>query len=132
MNDKVIEFEKNIKTYGVLRAKAQTAFESIGLYKIENHVLKLSEIIGRATSGLASRIMSQGLHNLTVNIPCGIIDTGISPAILAEKTFKTALSGFCGEAVKWDINEALTLCADILDDVNAHTEAQELREKIQL
>lgn len=48
-----------------------------------------------------------------------------------EREITRALVTTCGRFVKWDIGKAIELCADILEDVNAHEEAAALRLKAQ-
>ena len=118
----------NLDNYNTKKNKAIDAFESIGLGMIENHNLALSDTLADISGHLSKVYLSQGLHNLTVNIPCGIIDENILPTELAKRTALHALVSTISHVVEFDIVSALEVCADLMEDVNGHAEAKMLRD----
>lgn len=88
---------------------------------------QINAAIVQATAFAGDVIARTALYDQLVNIPCGVHSRAWYKP---ESAFKRALAGACGAAVKWDINQALELAADILEDVNAHGEAAKVREWI--
>jgi len=76
---------------------------------------------------IATRICEQLAYNLDKNIPLGIVeeDDAVSHAV------RNGLVSALGRHLQWDVNEALSLCADILEDVNAHKESEIVRKMIE-
>lgn len=62
-------------------------------------------------------------YNLEENLPKGIMTL----EQIKGDSVKSGLVSSIGTFIKWDIYQAMELCADILEDVNAHKEAQVLR-----
>lgn len=70
------------------------------------------------------KIRDQILHLYLVNIPAGIIERSTTTG---ADSIGRALPGICGAFLRWDVGAAIELAADILEDVNAHDEARQVR-----
>ena len=117
--------DKAISAYAERHANVLNKLNEAGIGEdfAERYGVQLGEI-GAFCADAQARITRQALYNMTINVPCGVMrhaDCTARAAILR------ALPGVCGEFVAWDISDALDLAADILDDVNAHSEAEALR-----
>lgn len=86
-----------------------------------------NEYIATFIGEVSRKIYGQFNHDLLVNVPHRIVSTSNATG---QGAVNRALPGICGSFVKWDINAALRLCAEILDDVNAHAEAKKVLEMI--
>jgi hypothetical protein len=69
-------------------------------------------------SRLTTNVMRQATYNELTNKPCGIEH---------RNALRMGLVTTIGALVKWDVIEALELCGDIAEDVNAHGEAKAIR-----
>lgn len=86
------------------------------------------ESIATFCADLQRRATQQAVYNALHNVPCGIYQ----PAdCTAEAALRSAVAGAVGQFVQWDINGALHFAADIAEDVNAHHEAEIIREFIE-
>ncbi|MDE2105878.1 MAG: hypothetical protein KGL39_52130 [Patescibacteria group bacterium] len=74
------------------------------------------------------RIYKQYEYDCTKNVECGV--TTLAEAQTGENAIKCGLVSAVGHLVKWSVEDAIEIAADILEDVNAHPEAAELRAKI--
>lgn len=83
---------------------------------------------GELVAKITEKIISQLSYNIMNNVPLGIV----SEKECVNHAIKTGLVSAIGNHVQWDIVEALELCADILEDVNAHKEAGFVRKMIEL
>ncbi len=70
-------------------------------------------------ASLQKSVMSQAVYNELTNKPCGIEH---------RDALRMGLVSAIGALVKWDVSEALELCGDIAEDVNAHGEAAKIRD----
>lgn len=73
---------------------------------------------------LQRRATNQLLYDLTTNVPCGILNWDEANA---QHAIRSAIAGAVGSLVKYDVSEALEIAADIAEDVNAHSEAAQIR-----
>lgn len=108
-------------------AKVETTLNELGTTRnaISEQVRTACKLAGDFASDLTMRTAGQAVHDQITNLPAGILQRS---SYKPERAFRAALAGACGTAVHWDITQALLLCGDILEDVNAHGEAKAVRE----
>lgn len=101
--------------------KASDALLQAGI-NLDQATKNIDETTGAAADLCAlivKRATSQAMYDNFVNVPAGIIQ----PGEVGPESLRRALPGVLGTYLEWDITAALRLCADILTDVNAHTES---------
>lgn len=115
-----------VTEYGTRRAAVENALNSVGTsgHLIAQHLRDTTAAAASFCGQVHARTVEQATHDLLTNIPCGILrDNEATP----QRALLTALVSAIGSELSWDIPAALELCADILDDVNAHDEAAAVR-----
>ncbi len=80
---------------------------------------KTSEQLADFCANLQKSVARQSVYNELTNKPCGIEH---------RNALRMGLVSAIGALVQWDVVEALELCGDIAEDVNAHAEAAKIRE----
>jgi hypothetical protein len=75
---------------------------------------------------IADSVKSQLLYNITENIPRGIIKADEA----SDHAINSGLVSALGKHLQWDVYGAMELAADILEDVNAHSEAAKIRQSL--
>lgn len=119
------QLREHAANYQAKKAIRDNALDQAGIgrdidSRMNLHSKAIAEFIGEVTA----KCFSQSHHDLLVNVPTG---TTSHWEATGEAAIRRAIPGICGAFVKWDINAAIELAADILDDVNAHGEAQKVR-----
>jgi hypothetical protein len=69
-------------------------------------------------ANLQKSVIRQAIYNELTNKPCGIEH---------RSALRMGLVSAIGNLIKWDVIEALELAGDIAEDVNAHSEAAQIR-----
>ena len=87
-----------------------------------------NEKIEKFLATVRERIYSQHEYDCTKNVESGIMTA--AEAATGDNAIKSGLVSAIGGLVEWSVDGAIEIAADILEDVNAHTEATELRAKI--
>ncbi len=77
-----------------------------------------NEALADFCASLQKHVIQQATYNELTNKPCGIEH---------RDALRMGLVSAIGALIKWDVSEALELCADIAQDVNAHDEARQIR-----
>ena len=95
---------------------------SVTINKAIGEAVKFAGEVVQSTAG-------QALYDQTVNLPCGILDRS---GYTAGHAVECGIVHAIGVYLEWSIDDALRLCADILDDVNAHSEAEKVRGMIEV
>ncbi len=80
---------------------------------------KANEQLADFVAALTKSVTRQAIYNELTNKPCGIEH---------RNALRMGLVSAIGALVKWDVIEALELCGDIAEDVNAHGEAKQIRD----
>lgn len=113
------------------RNKINNALDDCGIGNdLNERFSKAQEQVAVFCANVQRKITSQLLYDLMQNVPAGICQRG-DPSYHANRAIKTGLAGAIGSFVKWDVNEALEIAADIAEDVNAHSEAKTIRAMIE-
>ena len=84
---------------------------------------RAGEEVGKIIATISHKITQQLTYNLLYNIPTG----NLKPEEITQHAIKTGLVTAIGIMHDWDIDSTITFAADLLDDVNAHEEAQIVR-----
>jgi len=101
------------------------ALDSCGIgHDLQTRFNAATDAITAFCCDLQRRATNQLLYDLTTNVPCGILD---HEQATGPHAIRAAIAGAVGSLVKWDITEALEIAADIAEDVNAHSEAAQIR-----
>lgn len=109
-------------------SEVEAALDQSGIgHDIVDRLHKHHEEIGNWAGALVRRASNQAAYDLIRNVPAGIMSRAEATP---ERAVHVGLVGTCGAFVKWDPAKALELCADILEDVNAHQEAAAVRKMI--
>jgi hypothetical protein len=90
----------------------------------QEQINRACERAGSLASHIVARVASQATHDQLHNLPVGILnhtDDVVSHAV------NSGTVGALGAFLEWDIGKTLKFCADLLDDVNAHGEAEQVR-----
>ena len=112
--------------FATRHAAVKTALESVGIGEtwMRHDIANIMALTTDLTSSIVQKVSSQALYHHLTNIPCGVIEQK------DHKIYDVVQSGLVaaiGQYLGWDINKALELCANILEDVNAHDEAAAVR-----
>lgn len=75
-------------------------------------------------ANLADQMTRQIVYDYVTNIPCGIL----TRAECKGHGIKGGIVSAIGALVKWDVCDAILLCGDICEDVNAHDTAAIVRQ----
>lgn len=106
-----------------------TALDSCGIGSdVNKRFSHINKVTSEFCAELQRKIISQAFYDLMNNVPTGTISSDEVDS--GEHAIKSGISSAIGAYVKWDINRAMEIAASILEDVNAHSEAQMLRERI--
>lgn len=121
---------ERLTEYAAKKARVDAGFQEAGIdrERVRQSLGDAMKIAGEFCANITEKTAGQSLYDETVNIPCGILRAS-EPT--ASHAFETALVSSIGQHVRWDINKALELCGDILEDVNAHGEAAKVRAMIE-
>ena len=119
---------QRLTDYHVARSAVMNALDQAAIPRdFAERIGQATALAGQFAAGVTDRAAGQALYDLTTNIPTGII--GINDWT-PKHAVNRGIVGAIGRHVDWDIVEALELCADILEDVNAHTESAQIRAMI--
>ncbi len=117
-----------MSTYHDTFTEVANALDQCGIgHDLNARFNESAELITKFCASLQRRAMQQALYDLTTNVPCGILTRAQANG---EHALKCAIAGAVGEFVQWGISEALEVAADIAEDVNAHSEAAQIRAMI--
>lgn len=106
-------------------AKVDSALKAVGLdLNVYSRIGQQIHTINARVSALASAAGQQAAYNLLVNVPTGVLTP---EAATVDHALRSALAGFCGRMCNHTPAAAMALCADIMEQVNAHDEAALLR-----
>ncbi len=86
---------------------------------LDERLNKANEELADFCASLQKSVSRQAIYNELTNKPCGIEH---------RNALRMGLVSAIGALVQWDVIEALELCGDIAEDVNAHGEAKQIRE----
>ncbi len=86
---------------------------------LDQRLNKDNEQLADFCASLTKNVTRQSIYNELTNRPCGIEH---------RNALRMGLVSAIGALVQWDIIEALELCGDIAEDVNAHAEAAKIRD----
>jgi hypothetical protein len=107
--------------------EARNAYDLLGIpHDWSGRILQQATEAGRLAALITQKTATQAAYDIFQNIPCGVLSASEPP-----RSSLRAIPCAVGEWLNWDINSALNLCADILDDVNAHAESAILRAMIE-
>lgn len=101
--------------------------------EVENALGKSAEKLRDANGKIANflslvtkKVYAQAHYDALTNIHNGILKLSDD---IGKHAIENGLVSAIGEYIEWDVGKAIGLAADILDDVNAHKFADELRNK---
>lgn len=115
----------SIDNYQRLKANRDTKLDESGIgHNVQDLLHEDSKSIAEAVAGFTKAAWSQAIHNRMMNVPCGIMRHA---DCTSQSPIRHAIVSSASRLTNFDIGEALLLCADILDDVNAHAEADTVR-----
>lgn len=89
---------------------------------LDKRLNDLNEKLADFCASLQKSVMGQAIYNELTNKPCGIEH---------HDALRMGLVSAIGALVQWDVIDALELAADIAEDVNAHSEARQIRDMAQ-
>ncbi len=84
---------------------------------------KLNRDLSRLLDLIREKCEAQFTYNCETNIPKGIVAIDDT----ADNAIQTGLVSALGAFFNWHIPDALTLAANLAEDVNAHGEAAQIR-----
>lgn len=113
-----------LKEMALKHSELKTKMEEIGAATDLQHIE--SEKIGKFIGMLSEKAFNQLTYDIYTNVPTGVM----SRQEVSGNALRSAISSACGVLNQWDIYSTLELCADILEDVNAHPEAKMLRDLV--
>jgi len=108
------------------KADVETHLNAIGTSSTEltHHVEDAAKKAADFASTLNTRTVAQATYDMLTNVPCGVLHAADATP---ETALRAALVLTIGQYLQWNITDAVNLCADILDDVNAHDLAKQVR-----
>lgn len=115
---------ERLQEVALKHSELKTKMEEIGAPQDLLHIE--SEKIGKFIGALSEKCFNQLTYDVYTNVPTGVMNRDD----VSGHALKSGIASACGVLVQWDINEALELCANILEDVNAHPEAKMLRDLV--
>jgi hypothetical protein len=114
--------------YTAKRHKIENALDSCG---IGNDIQQRLDVTMKRIAVLAADVCAasttQALHDALTNKPQGISNGSIGKDD-AERAFVSGVVSVLGALVEWDIYDARKIAVDILEDVNDHEKAGQVRE----
>ena len=115
------------QTFETYRAERDNALNALGLSneRMESDLEKTVNLVGEFSQNVLGVATHQATYHLLTNLPCNVIEPWED---IPADSLRTGIVNALGKYVGWGIGEALELCADILEDVNAHKVAATLRE----
>lgn len=115
-----------LNRYAGQRAKVDSALLAVGINRrtAADNIDKASKIAADLGASIVAKCIRQAVYDNYTNVPEGIINA--SDYAPSESVMR-GLPGAIGTFLEWDVTAALELCADILEDVNAHDEAAKVR-----
>ncbi len=115
------------RTFDAYKAERDNALNVLGLSneRMEGDLEKTVNLVGKFSQNVLEAATRQAVYHLLTNIPCNVIEPWED---IPASALRTGIVNALGKHIQWDIGGALSLCADILDDVNAHKIAATLRE----
>lgn len=113
-----------LRELSLKHSELKTKMEEIGAATDLEHIE--AERIGKFIGALATKAYNQLSHDIYTNVPTGIM----SRDEVSGHALKSAIASALGELNHWDIYATLEMCAEILEDVNAHPEAKMLRDLV--
>lgn len=109
------------ESFNTKRDKVRDALNECGVGEdLGERLSATAEKLAEFCANLQRSVMRQAIYNELTNKPCGIECPG--------DALRMGLVSAIGNLVQWNIVDALELAADIAEDVNAHTEAQVIRQ----
>jgi hypothetical protein len=115
-------------TYTIQRHKIENALDSCGLgYDLQQRLDVTMKRIAVLAADVCAASTTQALHDALTNRPQGIVNDSVGKDD-AERAFVSGVVSILGALVEWDICDARRIAADLLEDVNDHEKAAEVRE----
>ncbi len=107
-------------TFQTDRNRVLNALNECGVGEnLDERLNKEHEQLADFCAALQKSVSRQAIYNELTNKPCGIEH---------RNALRMGLVSAIGALVQWDVIEALELCGDIAEDVNAHAEAAKIRD----
>ncbi len=108
------------ETFQTNRNAVRNALNECGVGEdLDVRLNKANEEFADFCAALQKSVSRQAIYNELTNKPCGIEH---------RNALRMGLVSAIGALIQWDIIEALEVCGDIAEDVNAHAEAAKIRE----
>lgn len=99
--------------------------ESMGIRNSSEIFREESKKIGAFAADFTKNAIEQLSYDVLTNLPTGILNR----STIKNHALNSAIVSAISSMLKWDITETMEFCADLLEDVNAHTEAAEMRKR---
>jgi hypothetical protein len=113
--------------YTETRHKIENALDSCGIgHDIQERLGETLKRIAVLAANVQGAAATQALHDALTNRPHGIGNGSIGKDD-AERAFVSGIVSVLGSLVEWDIVQARQIAADLLEDVNDHARAAEIR-----
>ena len=121
--------QQQLTQFAARRSAVCNATESVGisLERMSEDVKAVCAAAGGLAASITSRAVGQAIYDHTTNIPTGILSASLP---VPPHALHSGIVAALGEFVAWDINAALKLCRDLLEDVNAHPESAQVQAMI--
>jgi hypothetical protein len=115
-------------TYATAQHAIENALDACGIgHDIQQRLGETLKRIAVLTADVNAAATGQALHDALTNRPHGIENGSIGKDD-AERAFTSGVISILSAMVEWDIDAARRIAADLLEDVNDHDRAAEIRE----
>lgn len=116
------------QTYQAKQNEINQCLDVCGIgYDVQQRLDATMKRIAVLAADVCAASTTQALHDALTNRPHGIANSSIGKDD-AERAFVSGVVSVLGALVEWDITRARQIAADILEDVNDHDRAAEIRE----
>lgn len=113
--------------YTIERQKIENALDSCGIGSdIQQRLDTIQKQIAVYGGQVIASANTQALHDALTNRPHRINNHCVGKTD-AAKAMVSGIVSFLGALVEWDIDDARQIAAEILEDVNDHNHAAEIR-----
>lgn len=112
------------ENYNQKLAAVNSALNKCGIGEdLNDRLRKAHAEIAKVVAVFVERATNAAAYNLLNNVPTGIMT---QKHATPEVAIQRALVSTCSNFLQYDIGATLALCAELLEDVNAHKESDEV------
>lgn len=113
--------------YQAKRNEIDQCLDACGIgFDVEGRLDATMKRLATLSADVCAASATQAMHDAFVNRPHGIQNSSVGKDD-AERAFVSGVVSVLGALVEWNIMQARQIAADILEDVNDHKRAAEIR-----